>query len=67
MNLRLSLENRLFYILTGLALLGGVCYFDFLTGYEIELNLLYSMPVLLVAWFTCWRPSSSDDSCLYQE
>ncbi len=55
LNLRLNSTNKLLWTLLGFALLGGVSYLDFLTGYKIELNLLYSIPVLVITWFTSWR------------
>jgi hypothetical protein len=49
--LRSSLTNRHLWTLAGLAILSGVAYLDFWTGYEIELNLLYALPVVVVTWF----------------
>ncbi|MBF0229084.1 MAG: GGDEF domain-containing protein [Desulfamplus sp.] len=50
-----NLANRGIWTLTVFILLVIISYLDFLTGYEIELNLLYAIPVLAAAWFTNWR------------
>lgn len=57
MNFIASLEKRskLFWIIGGFALIGGVGILDFLTGYELAFSLFYLIPVSLVAGLTSRR------------
>lgn len=52
MNFLVSLEKRikLFWIVVGFALIGGVGILDFLTGYEFAFSLFYLIPISLVTW-----------------
>jgi diguanylate cyclase (GGDEF)-like protein len=47
--------NKLFWAITGLALIGVVGILDFLTGYELAFSLFYLLPISLVAWFASQR------------
>jgi diguanylate cyclase (GGDEF)-like protein len=54
LNFLVSLEKRskLFWIVVGFALIGGVGILDFLTGYEFAFSLFYLIPISLVTWLT---------------
>ncbi len=42
---------RFLWTVLGFILLGYVGYVDYLAGYEIEFNLFYLIPVIIVTWF----------------
>lgn len=52
---RLEKRSKLFWIIAGFALIGGVGILDFLTGYELAFSLFYLIPVSLVAGLTSRR------------
>jgi diguanylate cyclase (GGDEF)-like protein len=52
---RLERQNRLFWTLAGILLLGGVGTLDFLTGYELAFSLFYLIPIFLLAWLGSQR------------
>jgi len=47
-----SLEKRskLFWIVVGFALIGGVGILNFLTGFEASLSFFYLIPISLITW-----------------
>ncbi len=49
-----SLEKRskLFWIVVGFALIGGVGILNYLTGFEASLSFFYLIPISLVTWLT---------------
>ena len=49
-----SLEKRskLFWIVVGFTLIGGVGILDFLSSYEFKFSLFYLIPISLVTWLT---------------
>jgi len=51
----LERRNKLFWTIAGFALIGGIGFLDFVTGYELAFSLFYLLPVSLVAWFTGQR------------
>jgi diguanylate cyclase (GGDEF)-like protein len=57
MNFLTSLEklNKTFWLITGIALVGGIGILDFLTGFELAFSLVYLIPVSLVAWLASQR------------
>jgi diguanylate cyclase (GGDEF)-like protein len=56
-NILTTLENlsRPLLIIVGLALLCGVGFLDYWTGYEISFSLFYLIPIALITWFTDGR------------
>jgi len=48
-----ALENRspLFWIVTGIAIIGLLGSLDYATGNELTLSLFYLIPIVLVTWF----------------
>ena len=57
MNILAILEKRSkpFWTVAGLALIGGLGFLDYVTGYELAFSLFYLIPVSLVAWRTDQR------------
>jgi diguanylate cyclase (GGDEF)-like protein len=57
MNFLRNLEkrNKPFWIITGIALVGGIGVLDYLTGFELAFSLVYLIPVSLVAWLASQR------------
>ena len=49
-----SLEKRskLFWMVVGFALIGGVGILNFLTGFEASLSFFYLIPISLITWLT---------------
>lgn len=48
----LEKKSQVFWAIVGLALIAALGSIDYLTPPEIDLSLLYLIPVLLIAWFT---------------
>jgi diguanylate cyclase (GGDEF)-like protein len=44
-------QNKLFWVITGLALILLVGLLDYLTGYELSFSLFYLTPIVLTTWF----------------
>ena len=43
-------QSKLFWIVIGLALIGGIGVVDFFTGFEFTVTLFYILPILLITW-----------------
>jgi len=48
---RFENQSKLFWIILGFVLIGGVGYLDFRTSYEITLSLFYLIPIFLLTWY----------------
>jgi diguanylate cyclase (GGDEF)-like protein len=53
--MKLKKPSNSLWTIAGLALIGGLGFLDFLTGYELAFSLFYLIPVSLVAWQTNQR------------
>jgi len=51
----LEKQSKLFIVLVGFALIGGIGLIDFVTGYEFAFSVFYVLPVALVTWLTSQR------------
>jgi signal transduction histidine kinase len=47
---QLSLQSRIFVFALGVALLAAIAVCDYITGFELDLSVLYLLPICFIGW-----------------